>query len=183
MGFFDDVGDFFKDIVVEIESIGGQCTDESAQKSKPKSLIELADKKLNQPIVYDGCVPDIGGGQPGSGLDRFKGGNSCGSNCYPNNGEFEWAGLGESCKMCSGVVSGYGCTCPTTSSVGGRKPTIKRIAYRGDPARCCASQELLDGEFTCDPAAQKQNGRVSDYCLNSEFQRCSKDLDLSLIHI
>lgn len=174
------MGNAASSVIDAVESVGGQCDDSGAQRSKPKTLEKLADYQINETISYEGCVPNIGGGQSGSGLDRFKGKNSCGDNCYPKNGEFQWAGLGESCRMCSGAVTGYGCDCSSDDAgmaVGGRRPTIKRIAYKGDVGKCCETQAKTEGNFTCDPAAQKQNGRVSDYCMNSEFQRCSKDLD------
>ena len=60
-----------------------------------------------------GCCPDIGGRQSGSGYDRCT---SRGFN-FPNNGEFEWL-LGGSCSMCSDPSTGYGCSgCTNRKSV------------------------------------------------------------------
>jgi hypothetical protein len=128
--------------------MGGTCG------SYPKSptLDDLAGVGLQSRWESpQGCCPDIGGAQSGSGYDRCV--NSRGFT-WPKNGEFEWGGVGSSCYMCSDVSKGYGCSNPCGSkggTVGGKRPTVRRIAYKADPTFCCTTGRSTDGTTTCDP--------------------------------
>lgn len=103
-----------------------------------------------------GCGPSISGTQPGSGFARLT---QRGMG-WPQNGEFEWGGLGDSCQMCSDPVNGYGCEgCSGAGAVGGNRGTVKRSAYKGDQTACCTQQPsggLLNGN-TCDPQYSSSN--------------------------
>ena len=91
---------------------------------KAYSLNDLKDLEINKTKQQNkGCCPNIGGAQDGGGQDRClaKGFS------WPNNGEFEWGGLGTSCNMCSDTSS-YGCDC-SGSAIGGKRPKVKRTAF------------------------------------------------------
>jgi len=80
-----------------------------------------------------GCGPSIGGRQGGSCYDwcmdkGFK---------WPSNGEYDWGGQGDGCKLCS---FDYGCNCSGKfgcCDLGGSKCTVKRTGYNGHPGACC----------------------------------------------
>lgn len=116
-----------------------------------------------------GCCPDIGGRQSGSGYDRCT---SRGFN-FPNNGEFEWL-LGGSCSMCSDPSTGYGCSgCTSAGSIGGKKPAVKRIAYNGDPVQCCLTGNAIVNGNTCDP--KYRGGSGSSDCSSVVSNVCASD--------
>jgi hypothetical protein len=71
---------------------------------------------------------------------------------WPNNGEFAWGDRGDSCALCAGE---YGCSCE--GGIAGSRGTVKRIAYTGDPTKCCLANHASRGSVksvegrTCDP--------------------------------
>lgn len=76
---------------------------------------------------------------------------------WPDNGEFEYGGVGDECNMCS-LIEGYGCECQGSGEkVVGKRGVVKRVAFKGDLTECClANIERQDanktiGDYTCDP--------------------------------
>ena len=138
----------------------GTCS--STGYSQTFSLSDLQNLDVNTTReMGHGCGPNVGGTAGGSGYD-FLTKRGFG---FPNNGEFQWGGLGSSCSMCSGD---YGCdNCTGTKAVSGRRGTVKRTAYLADPATCCTTQpggSLLDNK-TCSPdyaASNYGNGKCND---------------------
>jgi len=142
------------------------------------SLDELADLGIGNTVQMNtGCGPDIEGIGVGSGYDALvtKGFG------WPDNGEFAWSGLGDMCGMCSDPINGYGCDkCPPDESVPGRRGTVQRVAYKGNPLLCCASQNKLVGGYTCDPKYLNQyrdatcDAMMFEYCAkpNSDMYKC-----------
>lgn len=90
---------------------------------------------------------------------------------WPSNGEFIWAGTGDSCRACFMVPGGE---CPTGMSMTGRRPTVKRISYGADPLTCCTNtnaNKTIVGNYTCDP---QYRGPNAPGCLSVGIQqRCS----------
>ena len=128
--------------------MGNTCSDQG--QSRAFTLDELADLPIgNIREMGKGCGPGIDGLQGGGAYDRLKGRGFS----WPENGEFNWGGLGSPCSMCSDPINGYGCdNCGGASTVGGNRGTVKRIAYTADPASCCRSNgsKIINGR-TCDP--------------------------------
>ncbi len=145
----------------------GNC--ESSQSYPRKTqLDELINTGIGEKYESPfGCGPDIDGIQAGSGYQQLanKGFE------WPQNGEFIWGGLGSRCSMCSNVPS-YGCGCVVNPSIGGRRGTIERVAYKGNPSNCCISQNALDGDYTCDPKYKNLDSGICDASLTDY---CSKD--------
>ena len=78
-----------------------------------------------------GCTPCIGGNQWGSGEDRCRHKGFS----WPNNGEYEWGGLGEhDCNYCT---ADEGCDCHGGGGIAGCKCTVKRAAFNGNLGACC----------------------------------------------
>ena len=131
---------------------------------KAYTLNELTDLKINDKLASNkGCCPNIGGGQDGSGQSKClaKGFS------WPNNGEFDWGGLGPSCTMCS-AIKGYGCACG--SGIGGKRPRVKRTAYLGDHLKCCLSGgPTINNKTTCDP---RYRGLQTNDCFNHLRKYC-----------
>ncbi|AYV77352.1 MAG: myristylated protein [Barrevirus sp.] len=150
----------------------GTCN--SKGQSRAFTLAELADLPVNAiKEMGNGCGPSIDGLQGGSCYDWLtKRGFS-----YPDNGEFNWGGLGSSCPMCSDVNNGYGCdNCGGAQAIGGSRGTVKRIAFTGDPTNCCLSngQKIIDNK-TCDPMYRSYITTACDdtmfnYCNNGNWQ-------------
>ncbi len=121
-----------------------------------------------------GCCPNIGGAQGGSGQQKCK---SKGFG-WPNNSEFSWGGLGSSCKMCSEVSGGYGCSSPCGSggaTISGKRPRVKRIAYKANPTDCClhaSTTHPLMGRYTCDP---KYRGMTKSGCFDVLQDYCNNN--------
>lgn len=103
-------------------------------------LIDLAPGETKAYPV--GCVP-LGSSEKYS---RDKGLS------WPDNGEYEWGGLGASCGMCNfnygygreeSRPSGYPDTCKNlpwtqcSASTPGYSPQVRRVGYNGNPASCC----------------------------------------------
>lgn len=137
------------------------------------TLQDLQNLGLNQTKqASTGCCPNIGGGQSGSGQQKCR---SKGFS-WPNNDEFAWGGLGGSCSMCSDTAKGYGCSSPCGSgggTIGGSRPTVKRIAYNADPKDCClhASQSNpIRGNKTCAP---DYRGINASGCFDELQSHCS----------
>ena len=137
----------------------GTCS--STGMSRQFTLDELADLPVGGiREMGNGCGPGIEGTQGGGGYDRLK---SRGFG-WPDNGEFNWGGLGSSCAMCSEVGNGYGCdNCGGAQAIGGNRGTVKRIAYGADPGACCRSNgsKILNGK-TCDPRYRNYTGTDCD---------------------
>ncbi len=112
------------------------------------SLTDLQDVSVgDSKQMQTGCTADIGGDGAGSGLAYLKtewfG--------WPENGEFEWGGLGDSCSLCAFQ---YGCECG--GGIGGKRGKVKRKQYLGDPKSCCLvnsikNQTKIIGDKTCAP--------------------------------
>ena len=109
------------------------------------TLSELTDLPIGgKREMASGCGPSISGAQGGSGYSKLLG-KGFG---WPANNEFAWGGLGSSCTM-NGWTWKYGCE--AGSGVGGRRGTVSRVGYRGDPASCCRAQSRTIGNNTCNP--------------------------------
>lgn len=95
---------------------------------------------------------------------------------WPDNGEFEWGGLGDGCAYCSW---GRGKVCEGHDGFGGGgKPRVKRIAFKGDPTACCLANNIrnnqtyiVDGK-TCDSRYRKPD---SSECIRIMNEQCAND--------
>lgn len=101
----------------------------------------LATLAIGDYVEYDGCVPNIGGTQSGSGL------NYCSYYMdYPLSGDSEFElTLGDNCQMCS-LYYGCGnqqsgnnvCYCNGAAQwYSGKKCRLTRTSYESDPSSCC----------------------------------------------
>lgn len=152
--------------------MGNTCGSNGQGGSRAFSLSELVDLPIGgTKEMGNGCGPNISGTQGGSGYDWLsKKGFG-----WPNNGEFDWGGLGNSCAMCSDPLRGYGCdNCSGGNTVGGRRGSVKRIAYNADPAQCCIQGQQIIGNNTCDPVYLSYNNTQCDipmlnYCKQGKW--------------
>lgn len=162
----------------------GGCN--SSGRSRAFTLDELQDLPIGQrKEMGKGCGPNIEGTQGGSCVDRLR---QRGFG-YPSNGEFDWGGTGSACSMCSCAVNGYGCdNCSGSQAIGGRRGTVKRIAYTGDIKECCKTQtHLLNGK-TCDPRYIRGyqddacDSHMATYCTGDKLatSECQKWINASL---
>lgn len=131
------------------------------------SLADLQDLQIGASRAGSGCTANVGGVLPGSGYEYAK---KTGFS-FPDNGEFEWGGLGDTCRMCDGE---WGCEC-AGSAVVGSKPTVKRVAYLADPATCCISNAVTTGGKTCDPKYRDRNGAA---CKTSMMNYCAQGTNI-----
>jgi len=76
----------------------------------------------------------------------------------PQNGEFIADGEGGNCYY-NGAKPGTEIACSSgcrdengNCAIAGKRIRCKRVAYKGDPTRCCLSGAQTDGNTTCDPA-------------------------------
>ena len=138
------------------------------------SIDDLKDIKLNSGKQMDkGCGAAIDGTGGGSCLDNLKN-KGFG---WPDNGEFEWGGMGDNCDLCDGE---YGCECRDTNHIGGKRGQVKRVSYKGDQTKCCLANierqdtvKLMDG-YTCDPENRKPSstgcaGIYADSCKDGKI--------------
>lgn len=135
----------------------------SGQFPGPLTLHDLSDLKVGEVRAGTGCVPSIQGTQGGSAFaTAFAKGFS-----IPNNGEFEWGGLGPGCNM---DAFNYGCE-KKDSWMGGSKPTVVRTRYNGGAVECClADGAAIVTDRTCDPQYKNPNGNA---CIQSMMNYCS----------
>lgn len=156
--------------------MGGTASSCDSSPSK-FTLTQLYNQPGHLPIdqtaeMTSGCGSDIGGPTAGDCLDTLK---SKGFG-WPNNGEFEWGGRGNNCSLCS---FNYGCEC--AGGIGGRRGTVKRIHFSGDPTKCCTtpSSKWWDGtgttpnedtDKTCDPDSKDFNKTYCDATMNTYCQ-------------
>ena len=147
--------------------MGGTCS--NGVRPYKFSLADLKDLRDGDTKQMDkGCGPSIEGTIPGSASDmlQIKGFG------WPDNGEFEWGGLGDNCDLWDGE---YGCECTSSGHIGGRRGKVKRKAFKADATECClANVERQDankiiGDYTCDPENRKPTSSgctnvYSDYC-------------------
>jgi hypothetical protein len=120
------------------------------------------DDKIGQVIAID----------PGCGLAGTAQ-NSLGS-YIPNNGEYVWAGEGNSCHYCSTeppkeISCSSGCDGIGCCAIIGAKGTYKRKSYNANPIDCCLKQVKTIGNETCDPVYRsntKDDCRtiIKNYC-------------------
>jgi hypothetical protein len=107
--------------------------------SRKFTLTELQDLNIGATQeMPNGCGANIGGTAGGSGYSTLinKGFG------WPDNEEFEWGGLGSGCAMCS---FDYGCdNCTGGGTVSGKRGTVKRKAFKGDPLKCCINKQKLE---------------------------------------
>lgn len=149
--------------------MGGTCS--NGVRPYKFSLDELKDLRLYETKQMDkGCGPNIEGAADvaGGGLNML---NLKGFG-WPDNGEFEWGGLGDNCDLCDGE---YGCECTKTAHIGGRRGKVKRKAFKANATDCClANAERQDavqivGDYTCDPENRKP---TSTGCTNVYSEYC-----------
>jgi len=146
----------------------GNCNSSGATRGYKFTLNDLQDLRIGDPPkqMEKGCGAAIEGPSAGDCQEtlRNKGFG------WPDNGEFEWGGMGDNCTLCDGE---YGCECP--GGIGGRRGRVKRKAFKGDPSECClANMERKDakkivGDYTCDPKYRDPNSTdctniYADYC-------------------
>lgn len=146
---------------------GGKCSDSG--RSRKFKLSELVDLDIGQSKeMPDGCGPNVSGTQWGSNLERLKD-KGFG---WPGNNEFDYAGRGSSCQMCS---LDYGCdNCGGGWAVSGSRGKVKRTAYKGDPLSCCRIQpasKIHNGK-TCNP--KYINNYRTDDCDTHMGNYCKK---------
>ena len=98
-----------------------------------------------------------------------------GKPCYPDNGEFQAGSNAGSCQACT-HWDADGCECTGTgTSKAGKRPTIKRKAYKADPLQCClAPGNPSIGNVTCDPKYRNRNGedcrpKMKEYCVGEKL--------------
>lgn len=162
----------------------GQCN--SSGQSRAFTLEELSDLKVGETKEMGrGCGPDIGGTQGGSCYDWLsKRGFG-----WPNNGEFNWGGIGNSCSMCSDVGKGYGCdNCSGAEAIGGKRGSVKRIAFTADDKLCCKQQIKMINGKTCDPKYLKNyeddacDVQMKEYCVGDTLttNECQKWINTAL---
>lgn len=148
--------------------MGNTCEPEGH--SKKFTLAELANLPIGQRRQMNkGCGPSIGGLHGGSGYDRLK---QRGFG-WPQNGEFVWGGLGDSCSMCSDPGNGYGCdNCSGASAIGGSRGTVKRTAFKANPVDCCLGKHRggIIGQYTCNP---KHTNPTSPDCVQALRNHCA----------
>lgn len=154
------------------------------------SLQDLQDLRINESKHQDkGCS-----GLPSSNREfdtewaGFK---------YPKNGEFEYSGYGDGCNYCNW---GRGKECSGIDSlVGGNRPGVKRISFKGDKLGCCINNtknpggyKLHDGK-TCDPvyrnpSSQDCNIELNNFCkdwnriVENEYCYALKDSNTTLFN-
>lgn len=129
------------------------------------TLDDLKDVALNSTYqLNEGCGIGIDGTQSGSGYATLVNKGFA----WPDNGEFEWGGLGDRCGT-GGLVSQYGGEYDG-ASIAGKRGTVKRIAYKADPDTCCTTgASTLDGK-TCDP---RYRDLGTGSCDNTMAQYCA----------
>lgn len=123
------------------------------------TLNDLASIPIGQRFTGTGCCPRTNKTLQVCSSKGFS---------WPSNGEFEWGGGGAGCKLCSGE---YGCEC-ARSAIGGVRPTVRRISYKGDATICCRTSYKTQGNFTCDPAFNRPTNAA---CITSMYNYCEKD--------
>ncbi len=148
----------------------GQCASNNSGNPEIFGLERVRHLKIGESIESStGCTPNIWGTQVGSGYDRAIQRGFM----YPQNGEFNFI-LGSSCRMCSDVEQGYGCSgCNDwNNSIEGRRVGIQRISYGADKLKCClgkSQNQIVDGK-TCDPSYLPNSKNcfdiTSEYCNN-----------------
>lgn len=129
--------------------------------SKKFTLDDLKYLNINETKQEEGsgCVPDISGEQGGSGKATAL---STGFG-WPDNNEFDWGELGDSCRMNS---FNYGCV-HDSIFVYGKRPRVKRVAFNAPAIQCCIANTqnpnsvLTWGDKTCDP---KNRNPTSENC-------------------
>jgi len=156
----------------------GTCN--STGRSRAFTIDELADLPLGEKKeMGNGCGPSVNGTQGGSCYARLVQRGFA----WPDNGEFNWGGMGSSCNMCSDASGGYGCdNCKGSKAVGGHRGTVKRIAYLGDRSECCKQQKRIINGKTCDPKYLKNyqddacDIDMKDYCVGETLtkEECQK---------
>lgn len=159
----------------------GKCSD--GNKPYTFSLTDLADLGVNDTKEMDkGCGPHVDGTAGGSGYAYLKG-QGFG---WPENGEFEWGGLGDSCGLCS---ADWGCQCSGDKAVIGKKGKVKRTVFKGDPKECCFqnssaknSTKIVNG-LTCapkyrDPSNSECNAFFLEYCSGDKIVNDQKCINL-----
>lgn len=145
----------------------GQC--DSKGKSRAFTLEELQDLPVGERReMGKGCGPRIEGTQGGSCFSQLvRRGFS-----WPDNGEFSWGGMGSACNMCSDIKNGYGCdNCTGGKAIGGKRGTVKRIAFTGDITECCKQQKNIINGHTCDP--KYITNYQDDICDTTMSQYCN----------
>ena len=96
---------------------------------------------------------------------------------WPDNGEFDWGDWGSSCGMASDK---WGCEYFPIGRVSGQRGKVKRVAYNGDPLRCCLANSSASGTTkvidnkTCDPdkylnpSSYECNSLINSHCSSGE---------------
>lgn len=151
----------------------GQCESSGMSRAYDVNEDKIKNLSVGQELEIDkGCGPAISGMHGGTCYAWLtKRGFS-----MPSNGEFQWAGLGSQCAMCSNISTGYGCdNCSGSKAVTGRRGKIKRISYNATASDCCqsgASTKVINGK-TCNPIYCNQyqssdcDNTMSAYCQGS----------------
>lgn len=148
----------------------GKCGGDDTKPYK-FSLNDLKDVKENEDKeMPKGCGPDTQENQEWLKKRGFG---------WPENGEFQWGGLGSGCGLCSDVGDGYGCECHGGNAVVGKRGKVKRIAYKANTKDCClANMEgkdktyIINNQYTCHPD-NRNPGHTNcsniyrDYCKES----------------
>ncbi|MEO0236621.1 MAG: DUF4064 domain-containing protein [candidate division WOR-3 bacterium] len=162
----------------------GACN--STGYSRTFTLDELKDLAIGERReMPKGCGPNVDGMHAGSCYSRLT---ERGFG-FPNNGEFAWGGTGSACNMCSCIIKGYGCdNCTGSSSITGRRGTVKRIAFNAKPEDCCKQQNNIINGQTCNPKYIKGyqddscDSYMSNYCTGNNLStpECQKWVNAAL---
>ena len=165
--------------------MGNTCKPEG--QSQAFTIDDLVDLPLGgTKEMAKGCGPSIDGLHGGTGYDRLRQRGFT----WPENGEFNWGGLGSDCSMCSDPANGYGCdNCTGSDTVGGKRGTVRRVAYLADPSRCCITgTKIIDGK-TCDPQYREKKNATCDspmlkYCDPSNWDKpeCKSWVQASIVN-
>lgn len=116
-----------------------------------------------QTSIVGGCAP------AGSGISSL-------SAYIPQNGEYEWAGEGNSCYYCSfdspnSIDCSTGCANISCCAIVGTEGTYKRKSYNADPTQCCIQGVSMIDNTTCDP---KYRNPKSTSCYDALKQFCTQ---------
>lgn len=115
--------------------------------------------------IVDGCGPM---GTVKNHLQKY----------IPQNGEYDWAGEGNTCYYCSirpgkKMTCSSGCDSKACCSIIGKGGTYKRTRYLADPVQCCLKSVPTISDKTCDPKYRNPKSEacfsaIKNYCIEGD---------------